>query len=135
MAERDYSHRSLADKLGLEPGMRVRVTGDVGATLLAEAAERVGDSLRRRSDLDVAIVGIASVAEGADQLERLRADLPDHGAIWIVTRKKGHPAYVKQEDLMPLGKSLGLVDNKVCAVDADHSAIRFVVPKHLRGPA
>ncbi len=133
MTERDYSHRSLADKLGLEPGMRVGVTGDVGEALLSAAAERVGGSIRRRSDLDVAIVGVGSVAEGADRLERLRARLPDHGAIWVITRKKGHPAYVKQEDLMPIGKSIGLVDNKVCAVDDEHSAIRFVVPKHLRG--
>lgn len=134
MAERDYSHRSLADKLGLQQGMRVRVTGDVGEALLIDAAERVGGSIKRTKDLDVGIFGIGSIREAEDVFGRIRPNLPDDAAIWMVTRKKGHPAYVKQEDLMPLGKSFDLVDNKVCSVDDEHSAIRFVVPKELRRP-
>lgn len=134
VTERDYSHRGLADKLGLQPGMRVRVTGDVGEQLISDAAERVGDSLKRTKDLDVGIFGVASVGAAESVFERFRPDLPDDAAIWLVTRKKGHADYVKQEDLMPLGKAFDLVDNKVCSVDDDHSAIRFVVPKDLRGP-
>ena len=33
MAEKDYSHRSVVDKLGLKPGMRVRMTGNLGNDL------------------------------------------------------------------------------------------------------
>ncbi|MFT4048443.1 MAG: DUF3052 family protein [Solirubrobacterales bacterium] len=132
MTERDYSHRTLADKLGLKPGMRVRVSGDVGEQLPLDAAERVGGSIRRRSELDVAIIGVDSEQTAERAFESLRPTLPGHGAIWIVTRKKGHPDYVKQEDLMPLAKSFDLVDNKICSVDEEHSAIRFVVPRKLR---
>lgn len=124
MNERDYSHRSLADKLGLKPGMRVRISGDVGDELPRSAL---------RADLDVIIEGVPSVAAVEDLFERVRPTLNDHAAIWIVTRKKGHPNYVKQEDLMPLAESFDLVDNKVCSVDEEHSAIRFIVPKQLRG--
>lgn len=123
MTERDYSHRTLTDKLGIRPGMRVRVAGDVG------------DELARsnlRADLDIIVEGVASLGAAELLFERLRPTLNDSAAIWIVTRKKGHRDYVKQEDLMPLAKAFDLVDNKVCSIDADHSAIRFVVPKHLR---
>jgi hypothetical protein len=132
MPDADYSHRSLADKLGLRPGMRVRVSGDVGDALLEDAAERVGGSIALSKDLDVVIRGVASVGEAEDLFERLRPTLADHSAIWLVTRKKGHAKYVKQEDLIPLGKSFELVDNKICSVDDEHSAMRFVVPKELR---
>lgn len=123
MAERDYSHRTLTDKLGIKPGMRVRIAGDVG------------DELTRsnlRADLDIIVEGVSSVGAAELLFERVRPTLGDSAAIWIVTRKKGHRDYVKQEDLMPLAKTYDLVDNKVCSVDSDHSAIRFVVPKHLR---
>lgn len=123
MTERDYSHRTLADKLGLKPGMRVRIAGDVGDELPRSAL---------RADLDILIEGVPSVEAAEDLFERVRPTLRDDAAIWIVTRKKGHANYVKQEDLMPLAKAFDLVDNKVCSVDADHSAIRFVVPKQLR---
>jgi hypothetical protein len=128
----DYSHRTLADKLGLKPGMRVRVSGDVGDALPTDAAERVGGSITLKTDLDVIIRGVGSEAEAEDLFERLRPSLADHAVIWLVTRKKGHPRYVKQEDLIALGKSFELVDNKICSVDDDHSAMRFVIPKALR---
>ena len=132
MPERDYSHRSLADKLGLKPGMRIRVSGDVGDTLRADAAERVGGSISRRSGLDMIVAGVTSVAAAEDLLERERPALADEAVIWLVTRKKGQPGYVRQEDLIPAGKAFDLVDNKICSVDDDHSAIRFVVPRELR---
>lgn len=123
MTEKDYSHRSLSDKLGIKPGMRVRIAGDVGDELPRSAL---------RADLDIIIEAVASVGEAEDLFERLRPSLNDTAAIWVVTRKKGHANYVKQEDLMPLAKTFDLVDNKVCSVDEEHSAIRFVVPKQLR---
>lgn len=133
MAGRDYSHRRLADKLGLRAGMRVRVSGDVGEALIAAAEEAVEGSIRRVKDLDVLIHGVGGLREAEDIFERVRPTLSDEAAIWIVTRKKGDPRYVKQEDLMPLGRAFGLVDNKICSVDDEHSAIRFVVPRAQRG--
>lgn len=123
MAERDYSHRKLEDKLGIKPGMRVRIAGDVGDDLPRSAL---------RADLDIIIEGVPSVEAVEDLFEKVRPTLNDSAAIWVVTRKKGHANYVKQEDLIPLGKTFDLVDNKICSVDDHHSAIRFVVPRRLR---
>lgn len=124
MTERDYSHRKLADKLGIKQGMRVRASGDLGD------AAALGSAIR--TDVDLHLQGVKSLASADSFLERVRPTLADTAAIWFVTRKKGHPNYVKQEDLMPLGKAFDLVDNKICSVDDTHSAIRFVVPKRLR---
>ncbi|MBJ7459424.1 MAG: DUF3052 family protein [Thermoleophilaceae bacterium] len=123
MTERDYSHRKLTDKLGIKPGMRVRVHGDVGDELPRSAL---------RADLDIIIESAISVRAAEELLERIRPTISDTTAVWIVTRKKGHANYVKQEDLMPLARSFDLVDNKICSIDDQHSAIRFVVPKDLR---
>jgi hypothetical protein len=125
MSERDYSHRTLPEKLGMKPGMRIRVAGDIGDELPRSSL---------RTNLDLIIEGAESVDAAEEIFERVRPTLRGDAAVWIVTRKKGHARYVKQGDLIPLAKAFDLVDNKVCSVDADHSAIRFVVPKHLRSP-
>ena len=132
MAEKDYSHRSVVDKLGLKPGMRVRMTGNLGDDLKMAAKSRIGGSLLRSGDLDVIVRAIKSVDEAEEFISRVRPQLQGDAALWLVTRKKGDPRYVKQEDLIPLGKSFELVDNKVCSIDAERSAIRFVIPKELR---
>ncbi|MGH2906362.1 MAG: DUF3052 family protein [Solirubrobacterales bacterium] len=132
MAEKDYSHRSVVDKLGLHQGMRVRMTGDVGAELKTAAKARIGGSLLRSGDLDVIVRAVRTVEEADEFVERVRPQLHDDAVLWLVTRKKGDPRYIKQEDLIPVGKAHELVDNKICSIDETRSAMRFVIPKHLR---
>jgi len=132
MAEKDYSHRSVVDKLGLKQGMRVRMTGNLGDDLKISAKARIGGSLLRSGDLDVIVRAIRSVEEAEEFVARVRPQLSGDAALWLVTRKKGDPRYVKQEDLIPVGKAHGLVDNKICSIDDERSAIRFVIPKELR---
>jgi hypothetical protein len=132
MAEKDYSHRSVVDKLGLKPGMRVRMTGDVGNELKSAAKTRIGGSLLRSGDLDVIVRAVRSVDEADEFVERVRPQLSGSAALWLVTRKKGDPRYIQQEELIPIGKAHDLVDNKVCSIDDTRSAMRFVIPKELR---
>lgn len=132
MAEKDYSHRTTVDKLGIKPGMRVRITGDVGDELKNAAKVRLGSSLLRSGDLDLIVRAVHTVDEADEFLARIRGEIQDKTTIWLVTRKKGDPRYVKQEELIPLGKSHRLVDNKTCSIDEHRSGIRFVIPKELR---
>ncbi|MFY9264686.1 MAG: hypothetical protein WAO61_04590 [Solirubrobacterales bacterium] len=132
MSERDYSHRTAIDKLGLKPGMRVRMTGDIGAELKSAAKLEIGGSLLRSGELDLIVRVVKSVAEADEFLGRVRDQIVGDGAIWLVTWKRGDPRYVMQEELIPLGPPHRLVDNKVCAIDDRRSAIRFVIPRELR---
>ena len=133
MAEKDYSHRSTVQKLGVKPGERVEVTGDVGSGLRGEAKEAAGRGLVRSGRLDGAIVLIESLEEAQKALVRYRARMRDDGYLWLVTRKRGHNGYLNQMRIVPYAKRVGLIDNKTCSIDDQRSGIRFVVPRALRG--
>jgi hypothetical protein len=130
--ERDYSHRTAVQKLGVKPEQRVEVTGDVGPGLRKDVQELIGRGLVRSGVLDTAIVLVESEDEAKEALVRYRARLRDDGALWIITRKRGHERYLNQMALVPHAKRLGLIDNKTCSIDEERSGIRFVVPRALR---
>ena len=133
--ERDYSHRTAVQKLAVKPDERLEVAGDIGAPLRKDLRAALGRGFIKTGELDGAIVLVESLEEGLGVLSRLRPRLRDTGYIWLVTWKRGHESYVDQMKLVPIGKSLGLIDNKTCSIDNERSGIRFVVPRALRGNA
>ena len=130
--ERDYSHRTAVQKLGVKPDQRVEVIGDVGSGLRRDVKQAAGRGLVRSGELDGAIVLVESEDEAKEALVRYRARLRDTGYLWVITRKRGHESYLNQMALVPHAKRLGLIDNKTCSIDDDRSGIRFVVPRALR---
>jgi Protein of unknown function (DUF3052) len=130
--ERDYSHRTAIQKLGVRPDQRVEVTGDVGPGLRRDLKEAIGRGLVRSGELDGAIVLVESEDEAKEALLRYRSRLRDTGYLWVITRKRGYDGYLNQMTLVPHAKRLGLIDNKTCSIDEDRSGIRFVVPRALR---
>jgi hypothetical protein len=130
--ERDYSHRTAVQKLGVKPAQRVEITGDVGSGLRRDVKDAVGRGLVRSGELDGAIVLVESEDQAKEALVHYRARLRDTGYLWVITRKRGHESYVNQMALVPHAKTLGLIDNKTCSIDDDRSGIRFVVPRALR---
>jgi len=130
--ERDYSHRTAVQKLGVKSEQRVEIAGDVGSGLRRDVKEAVGRGLVRSGELDGAIVLVESEEEAKEALVRYRARLRDTGYLWVITRKRGHDSYLNQMALVPHAKKLGLIDNKTCSIDDERSGIRFVVPRALR---
>ena len=130
--ERDYSHRTAVQKLGIKPEQRVEVTGDVGSGLRRDVKQAVGRGLVKSGELDGAIILVESEDEAKEALVRYRARLRDTGYLWVITRKRGHENYLNQMSLVPYAKRLGLIDNKTCSIDDERSGIRFVVPRSLR---
>ena len=130
--ERNYSHRTAVQKLGVRPEQRVEVIGDVGPGLRRDVQEAIGRGLVRSGVLDGAIVLVESEDEAKEALVRYRARLRDDGYLWVITRKRGHERYLNQMALVPHAKRLGLIDNKTCSIDDERSGIRFVVPRALR---
>ena len=124
--ERDYSHRSTVQKLGVMPDQRVEIAGDVGPGLRRDVKEAIGRGLVRSGTLDGAIVLVESEDEAKETLVRYT------GYLWVITRKRGHERYLNQMALVPFAKRLGLIDNKTCSIDDERSGIRFVIPRVLR---
>ena len=120
------------DKLGVRPGMRVAIVGVPDDDFRAEVAERTSDLTigPPSAGTDLVFLAADSVVELAG-LADLRAALKPNGGIWIVSRK-GKVATLRYDALLGVATSAGLVDNKVVAFSATHTALRFVIPVALR---
>jgi hypothetical protein len=133
--EKDYSHRSTVQKLGVRADDRVEVAGDVGPGLRRDVKEVTGRGLVRSGEIDGAVVLIESLDEADRAFDEYRPRLRDDGYLWLITWKRGHDAYLNQMHLVPGAKERGLIDNKTCSIDDERSGIRFVVPRALRKAA
>ena len=62
------------------------------------------------------------------RLPALRQALAPDGGLWIAWPKRasGVATDLTEDDVRELGLAAGLVDNKVCAIDAVWSGLRFV---------
>jgi hypothetical protein len=132
MPERDYSHRTTVQKLGVKEGDRIEIAGDVGPGLREGVKQAIGRGLVRAGELDGAIVLVENFDEAKETLVLYRARLKDSGYLWLITRKRGHERYLNQMQIVPIAKRIGMIDNKTCSIDDERSGIRFVVPRALR---
>jgi Protein of unknown function (DUF3052) len=125
--ERDYSHRLLADKLGIKAGQRISVMGVESAEFLVELATRVpdysGGKLVKDADL---IFFSAEARKDLERLEFLAKAIQSKGAIWVVYPKG--QKHIREIDVITAAKSAGLVDNKVCSFSTTHTALRLCIP-------
>ena len=98
MADKDYSATPLAKKLGAKPGAEVVVF----FTTRREALVR--------------------------RLPALKATLAPADGLWIAWPKKTAKLATDLDfaAVQEAGHAAGLVDNKICAIDADWQALRFV---------
>jgi hypothetical protein len=125
--ERDYSHRTLMDKLGVKSGQRIAVLGVEDAEFLGDLAASVPEYSRgnRISKVDL-IFFSAEAREDLSQLKSLSRSISKSGGIWVVyPRGQKH---IREIDVINAGKSAGLTDNKVCRFSGTHTALRFVIP-------
>lgn len=131
MPERVYT-TPLLDKLGVKPGSRVALIDLEDESFRRELATRTADLTvgRPAPDTDLVFLTADSIDE-LGPLSRLRSRLKPNGAIWVVSRK-GREATIRDVDVIEAAKSAGLVDNKVVSFSPRHTALRLVIPKHLR---
>lgn len=137
-----YSGTPLAKKLGIKPGATVLAI-DAPANLhelldplpedvtLAAVADDDGAGLRTG---DPVLVFGTEAAVLATRLGLLREVLHPDRAAWICWPKKASkvPTDITEDVIRELALPIGLVDVKVCAVDATWSGLRLVIRKELR---
>jgi hypothetical protein len=135
-----YSGTPLPRKLGLGPGSRFGVYAapqGFGAALGAlPQGVTLTDATRGKTALDV-ILCFADSRRALEQLlPRAQRRLDPNGGLWICWPKKasGIATDVTEADVRRLGLEAGLVDNKVCAIDATWSGLRMVVRLADRPP-
>lgn len=129
-ASAGYSGKPLWQKLGLKPGLRVRLVRapDDYFSLCGFDAAQVALIARNAGNCDFAHVFVTQRALLERELPTLIAALASAGMLWISWPKKSSkvPTDISEDTLREIALPLGLVDIKVCAVDAVWSALKFV---------
>ncbi len=125
--ERDYSHRTLAEKLGIKSGQCIAVLGVEDAEFQRDLEVIVPDYSRgnRVADADL-IFFSAEAKKDLSKLKSLSRWTCKSGGIWVVYPKG--QSHIREIDVINAGKSAGLTDNKVVRFSATHTALRFVIP-------
>jgi hypothetical protein len=110
-----------AAKLGIKPGLAVRLIGEFDAAFLEELAE--AKIVKGKADL---IFFLAADRADLARVARLAAELHRAGALWIVY-PKGVQA-IREIEVIQSGRAAGLKDTKVASFSPTHTALKFVVP-------
>ena len=126
MTERDYSHVPLWHKLGAKEGSRIDVLHRPSSVVAL--GELPASASRGRADLDVIITFMTDGAKVSGEFARLIPKLADRGGLWMAWPKKTSsiPNSLDFNTVQHAGLASGLVDNKICRIDDDWQAARFV---------
>jgi len=131
-----YSGKPLWQKLGLKEGQRLFVADAPTQlpVLLAGAPKGVA-RLPRLAEFDIAMLFGTSRAALAASLGRALPKLSAGGMIWVAWPKKasGVATDVTEDAVRAITLPMGLVDVKVCAIDATWSGLKLMRRRVARG--
>lgn len=131
-----YSGTPLPRKLGIGPGHTVALLDAPDG--IEQLLDPLPDGVRLRRDLrvrpDVALYFASVRARFAAGLPRLGAAVFPDAALWIAWPKRAAkvPTDMTEDVIREVCLPLGLVDVKVCALDATWSGLKLVWRRELR---
>jgi hypothetical protein len=108
-----------ADKLGVKPGMAVRLIGEFDAEFTEELRARVASIVQKGGELV-----FYAAAKSAD-LRKL-PKVSGNTGLWVIY-PKGVPT-IREVEVIEAGRAAGLKDVKVASFSATLTALKFVVP-------
>jgi len=127
-----YSGTPLPKKLGIKPNSTVALINAPRGfeTTLGALPEGVTFPAEAERDSDLIIWFIRMRFELESGVNQMR-DLTGNGGLWIVWPKKssGVVSDLTENIVRDTGLAVGLVDYKVCAIDATWSGLKFAVRK------
>jgi hypothetical protein len=131
-----YSGTPLATKLSLKDGMRVWRGGMPESVADDIAAEGLQLQLldAPEAPIDCAHIFVTTRADLEANLKRLMPLLDPAGMIWVSWPKKASKVRtdITEDTIRDICLPMGLVDVKVCAVDATWSGLKLVVRRQNR---
>ena len=128
-ARKEYD-TPLVKKLGIKPGGRLLIVNEpVGFRELLIGLHDDVETELEEQPADV-IVFFSIVAGEVSGRSKLKKRLLPGGGLWVAWPKtSGVKQCLTFEVVQPTGLKTGLVDNKVCAIDATWTGLRFVFRK------
>jgi hypothetical protein len=132
-----YSGTPLPKKLGIKEGSRCAFLGAPPefAEALGTLPAGVDVKTAAKPALDVIVLFTTSRADLAKRFPAAAKALAPTGGLWVAWPKKasGAATDLTEDVVRAVGLPTGLVDNKVCAIDATWSGLRFVLRLKDRG--
>ncbi|MBO9616020.1 MAG: DUF3052 family protein [Dyadobacter sp.] len=126
-----YSNTSLVKKLGIKAGFKIRFVDPPEGYF--DLLEGLPADIAVLEDPTPGVDFIHYFTQKAADLERdlpaLKKEIVSNGVIWISWPKKASkvPTDVTEDVIRNLALAIGLVDVKVCAVDAVWSGLKLVI--------
>jgi Protein of unknown function (DUF3052) len=131
-----YSGTPLAKKLGIKVGARVAFLDapDGFDETVAPLPDGVDVARKAGPGLDVVVFFTRARGELEERIEELRAAIAPAGGLWVgwPKRASGVETDVTEDVVREVALPLGLVDNKVCAIDETWSGLRLVIRRENR---
>lgn len=121
-----YSGTPLPKKLGIKPGNVVALVGaPEGFERTLGALPPAATLTRRAGSAELTIWFVRTLRQLHDRIDRVAARMGD--GLWIAWPKKasGVKSDVSETDVRRVGLAHGLVDYKICAIDATWSGLKF----------
>ena len=126
-ASAGYSGTPLAQKLGIKVGSTVALLGEPSGTI-SPLPDGVTVKRQASGRADVVVAGFTDRRALERRLTALSKMIFPDGGLWVAwpKRSSGVETTVNEDVVRELGLPIGLVDNKVCAIDEVWSALRLV---------
>ncbi|PAY10784.1 DUF3052 domain-containing protein [Bradyrhizobium sp. UFLA03-84] len=132
-----HTGKAIVQKLGLKPGFCIFVDGlsVPYGDIVGELPAGVQLAKTARAPLNAVHLFTAEAKGLSVKLRRYRGVIAPDGMIWVSWPKKSSGVATDLTDVVVRNTGLvsGLVDVKVCAVDAIWSGLKFVIPVKQRG--
>ena len=132
-----YSGTPLPKKLGVAEGSTLALIGappGVLAVLTGALPDSVAVKRQARGAADVAVAFFTERREFERRVEALGRMVFPAGGLWVAWPKRasGVATTMGEDVVREVALPLGLVDNKVCAIDETWSGLRLVWRRELR---
>ena len=126
-ADKILNPPTRATKLGIKPGLTVRLVGEFEREFLDELHDLRSVTGRVKADL----IFLAAPDRGAlAQIPKLVATLRPAGALWVIYPKG--VKVIREIEVLDAGRGAGVKDTKVASFSPTHTALRFVIPISAR---
>jgi hypothetical protein len=133
VATAGYSGTPLVKKLGVKAGMKIAVL-DAPDDFALDWPDGVAPTTRLGGSKDMVIAFVTERRALERRLDALRRAIAPDGMVWVAWPKKasGVATDVTEDVVRDVVLPTGLVDVKVCAIDATWSGLKIVIRKELR---
>ena len=129
-----YSGTPLWKKLGIKEGHELALLGAPDGFATDDLPGGVATRRQARGTVDVIVSFHTRRADFARRLPVLMGALAVDGGLWIAWPKRasGVETDITEDTVREVALPTGMVDNKVCAIDATWSGLRLVLRRELR---